>query len=149
MTDSLPVVKMYRASSMSSDAVGTFGALAAEHLYWTLERPKTGEHPCIPLGEYDVKWTTDHPHHPDGCYEIQNVPGRTAILIHSANWFQELLGCIALGDMVEIVEGMLPVDDGGTPIKQKGISGSKGAVARFVEEMEKKPFKLVIMELPS
>ena len=37
------------------------------------------------------------PKHPDGVYQLVDVPGRDAIQIHSANYVSQLEGCIALG----------------------------------------------------
>lgn len=49
---------------------------------------------CIPEGSYKlVKRYSERFH---WHFELLNVPGRSAILIHSANWaLQELKGCIA------------------------------------------------------
>lgn len=52
---------------------------------------------CIPEGEYELVWKeTGHEIGP--CYEVQNVEGRTGILIHKANDVLELEGCIAPGE---------------------------------------------------
>lgn len=53
-------------------------------------------HPCIPAGKYLVKLTLS-PHMGFITPELQNVPGRTAIRIHPANFPSELLGCTAVG----------------------------------------------------
>ena len=85
-----------------------------------------------------VKWTTksDHPIH-GPCYEITGVKGRTAILIHSANWYDQLMGCLSLGRSVgDVVRG-----DGS---KMKGVTSSKDAIAGFEADMEKKEFELQI-----
>lgn len=129
--------------------VGTFGDIATDKwLYPTLERPRDiADHPCIPIGEYDVDWTDDgrHPQH-NPCYEVMAVPGRTAILIHAANWFQELLGCIAPGTTKEVV-----VDLGGkhlgTPgASQLGVSGSGPALKCLLNNLGRKNFRLTIKE---
>jgi hypothetical protein len=129
----------------ASGPLGTFGEIdTGKFKYPTLERPATGDHPCIPAGSYDVDWTDDgrHPQH-NPCYEVMNVPGRTAILIHAANWYQELLGCIAPGTKNEVVEGNLP---DGTPIKQLGVSGSGPALKAFLNDMGRLNFRLNIVE---
>lgn len=65
----------------------------------TLERPwknNQSDISCIPKGEYLAKLNTgSHFHYP--VWQLQDVPGRTAIEIHPANIVRELLGCIALG----------------------------------------------------
>ena len=53
---------------------------------------------CIPIGEYKVvrhssiKFPLS--------FLIKEVQGRDAILIHQANWMEELLGCIATVDQI-------------------------------------------------
>lgn len=61
---------------------------------------------CIPYGSYFVKYTrsplfSQHAGHNVFTYEIQNVPNRGGIRIHSANYFFQLLGCIAVGDALK------------------------------------------------
>lgn len=50
---------------------------------------------CIPKGIYQVekRTTESHGHH----FHILDVPSRDWILIHSANYASELLGCVAPG----------------------------------------------------
>jgi hypothetical protein len=67
-------------------------------LFWTIERPwlnnKVGQS-CIPQGRYLVKPFSGMKY--KDVYEITDVEGRTAILIHAANKASELQGCVALG----------------------------------------------------
>lgn len=61
---------------------------------------------CIPYGTYTVKWTKSPLFSKNAgkdvyTYEVQNVPGRGGIRIHSANYFFQLLGCIAVGDLLK------------------------------------------------
>lgn len=124
--------------------LGTFGYLwTGSYACVTLERPFSGDHPCIPQGEYDVNWTADgrHPIH-NPCYEVMSVPNREAILFHSANWFQQLQGCIAPGVRVQTVEG----DWDNQHLKQKGISGSKVALQSLLDDLDRQDFRLVIIE---
>lgn len=128
----------------ASGPLGTFGEIdTGRFKYPTLERPSTGEHPCVPLGEYDVDWTDDgrHPKH-NPCYEVMDVPGRTAILIHAANWYQQLLGCIAPGTKNEVVEGVYE----GQEMKQLGVSGSGPALKALLDDLGRQNFKLLIKE---
>lgn len=89
-----------------SNEDGTFGGLImdGEQLCFTVERPATGDHPCIPTGVYDVI-PHNSPKHPN-TWEVTNVPGRTAILIHPANTANQLLGCIAPGDALGKINGI-------------------------------------------
>lgn len=67
---------------------------------WTVERPWLGNEPwvsCVPNGEYDLVW---HPWSArDGMTVpmLANVPDRSAILIHPANFPHEVQGCIGVG----------------------------------------------------
>ena len=78
------------------DGVTTLGLLDGK--FWTVERPWLDNQlriSCIPTGEYKVK---RHISPSKGtCYSVEDVPGRTHILIHVANWSHELMGCIAPG----------------------------------------------------
>lgn len=94
----------------------TLGVMTvAGHLWQTLERPwipgsigGTKGVSCVPTGLYRlVKHDTEaHPrsfalvNEDLGVYHYELPPGkqgRTACLIHIANWVSELRGCIALG----------------------------------------------------
>ena len=51
---------------------------------------------CIPTGTYKYKkWFS--PHFNRTVLRLENVPNRTNILIHPANYVSELRGCIAVG----------------------------------------------------
>lgn len=126
----------------ADESCGKFGSFTTDSGFsvYSLERPSSGDHPCIPAGTYEVK-KTPHPIH-GLCYEVQNVPGRSAILIHPANWFFQLLGCIALGRSVQIVEG----PSGGKQIKSMGITSSKDAVNGFEKDIGGADFELVVSQ---
>jgi hypothetical protein len=68
-----------------------------ETLY-TLELPwldnKRGES-CIPVGTYKLKRHTSPKF--GKCFWLQDVPNRSEILIHPANYTRQLRGCIAVG----------------------------------------------------
>lgn len=75
-------------------------ALDGSHFCFTLERPwKNNQHEvsCILPGRYPVTirysphWNAPMPH-------VENVPGRSEIMLHPANWVSQLLGCIAPGE---------------------------------------------------
>lgn len=86
---------------------GTFGTLLDEFdavLCQTLERPYTGDHPCIPAGVYTVE-PYQSPKH-GNVWQIMNVHGRTNIEIHPANFSSQLLGCIAVGDCIGSISGI-------------------------------------------
>lgn len=54
-------------------------------------------HPCIPCGEYEIILTMS-PHLGYVTPEALDVPGRTEIRIHVANYPKELKGCTAVGE---------------------------------------------------
>ncbi len=80
----------------------TLGSMANEDRNFrclTLERPWKNNQPdvsCIPKGEYLGKLNLGSKFgYP--VWQLQNVPGRTAIEVHPANLVSQLEGCIALG----------------------------------------------------
>lgn len=97
----------------SWDSYGTFGQLLAEDgslLCYTVELPWASNAPdksCIPAGIYPCT-----PHnsiaHPN-TWEVSNVPNRSEILIHNANFPDQLLGCIGVGDNIATIAGHLGV----------------------------------------
>lgn len=66
--------------------------------YFTLELPwKENQRriSCIPVGTYKIK---KHNSPKFGkCFWVLDVPNRSEILIHPANYTRQLLGCIAVG----------------------------------------------------
>lgn len=94
------------------DAVCTVGILydGLDMLCFTMELPwlnNQQELSCIPPGAYDVE-SYSSPLHPD-VWQIINVPGRTAILIHPGNTVNDTHGCICVGASVGIVGKQLAV----------------------------------------
>ncbi len=94
---------------------------------------------CIPLGEYLCQWTKSPRlsaiHNTTYyTYEVLNVPNRSGIRIHSANYFNQLLGCIALGDAHKDINL-----DGELDIIHSGDT-----VGKFNNLMNKEDFNLII-----
>lgn len=52
---------------------------------------------CIPKGTYSAKKEYSNSFKQD-LFELKNVPGRSEIKIHSANYYIQLKGCIGVGD---------------------------------------------------
>lgn len=119
------------------DSSGTFGILWADQFkYYTVERPwldNKEDVSCIPTGIYVCKWTHS-PRLDKFTYEVQNVEGRSGIRIHSANYPEEVLGCIALGHVHGLNAG------------RWGVFGSKDAVREFNEHMNQEDFELEIIQ---
>lgn len=66
----------------------------------TVERPKTGDHPCIPEGWYIAR-RYNSPANKRIVWQLEEVPNRTNIQLHIANWPHELKGCIAPGKDIQ------------------------------------------------
>ena len=69
-----------------------------KHLAWTIELPwKENKHQisCIPEGEY--KYHKKFSQHLGWVLELEKVPDRSLIYMHSGNTVLDLLGCIAPG----------------------------------------------------
>ncbi|WP_226649631.1 DUF5675 family protein [Microbulbifer variabilis] len=67
-------------------------------VFYTVERPWLGNRPfesCIPEGVYSC-----NPYNSlrfPNVWELQEVPGRSKILIHTANYSADVQGCIGIG----------------------------------------------------
>ena len=102
---------------------GTFGNIATD----TGKDFRTGELQwldnledvsCIPVGVYIMRWLWSEKHQRN-MYHLLNVPGRTVVEMHSANfvgdkkqgWKCDMLGCIALGMNVQKLNGQMAVTD--------------------------------------
>jgi hypothetical protein len=102
----------------------------------TLELPDKNNQPkisCIPKGIYQVKYTMS-PSFKKHTYEIQGVPDRAGIRIHSGNFTRQILGCILLGK--ELVD----IDKDGTI----DITESRKTIEEFESLLNYEPFTLTI-----
>lgn len=90
-------MKTFRLERQYGDR-GTRGKLyhGQDFICETIERPKTGDHPCIDEGWY-VAERYNSPKNKRIVWQLKDVPNRTNIQLHIANWPSELLGCIAPG----------------------------------------------------
>jgi hypothetical protein len=124
---------------------GTFGTFVFDDgtSFVSLELPwRDNEHgdSCIPLGTYVCHWINSPKH--GECYQVMSVPGRDMIEIHAANFagdsgkgfISQLLGCIALGFSIGILNGQL------------AVLNSKGAIAAFEQKQAQQDFHLTIKE---
>ena len=127
---------------------GTFGVLnIVDFKCFTLELPDYNNQPsisCIPEGEYQVSLRYS-PSFKKTLYNVKNVPKRSYILIHGANFAGDkkkglqthLEGCIALG----YKKGSTVNKFG---IQQKCIFNSQQAVNDFMRLLDKQDFTLRI-----
>ncbi len=84
------------------------GAKIMTQLY-TLELPDLGNQQnisCIPEGEYEVHRIYSPKF--GKCFHVQDVPGRSEILIHKGNYNKDTHGCILIG------MGHADINDDGT-----------------------------------
>ncbi len=124
------------------DSKETLGTLEAHNLNAVL-MCKTLELPwqnnlknisSIPKGTYKVRWTFSS-RFLRYTYEVQDVPGRTGIRIHPANYFFQLNGCVALGDKLVDINGDGKLD----------VTNSRATLALFESFMQKQEFTLKIV----
>mgnify|MGYP000879255947 CR=1 FL=1 len=123
-------------------AQGTGGLLVAPGFEsFSLELPWRGNASkvsCIPTGEYACAIRRSPRF--GLVYEVQSVPGRSDILIHSGNFAgvveaglrSDVQGCILLGEKRGVMMG------------QKAVLVSRPAVRRFMQAMGGKPFTLEV-----
>jgi hypothetical protein len=105
-------MKHVRLERLLFGPAGTFGKMAIDDTgfsCWTVERPgfpfvseNEAGLACIPAGEYAIKLGVFHRNTPTPvddypAYEVLNVPGRSLIKIHKANFPTDVKGCIGLG----------------------------------------------------
>jgi hypothetical protein len=112
---------------------GTFGKLTGQdgrELGFTVERPPTGDHPCIPAGSYP--WKKGVSPHNGACLMISSVMGREYIEMHSANVMVELLGCIAPGATIAHFTG----EHDGEPYSLDGVTNSKATLAMILSLLD-------------
>lgn len=127
-----------------SEDDGTYGvlqfpdgtSLMTIELPWIENKPRIS---CIPPGTYrcEIKQSPKF----GASYEVKNVPGRSAILIHAGNsagnvekgMKADSLGCILLGM------------GRGRKGNQKVITGSKAAMQAFYDKMANQPFMLNVI----
>ena len=106
---------------------GTFGVLRFDDFKcFTVERPNLGNQPnisCIPEGTYPLRPRYyNRGNYP--AYEVCNVPGRSAILIHVANTMDEVQGCVAPGTNLGYIKG------------KWAVSASRSAFGAFMATMD-------------
>jgi hypothetical protein len=109
----------------SDNGKQTLGMIEANGKVWyTVELPwKDNERrvSCIPPGTYQMIQHYSPKFGP--CYWLQDVPGRSEILIHPANYYSQLLGCIAPGMNRADINGDGEID----------VTSSRKAVGELLE----------------
>lgn len=116
----------------NEDEFGTHGQFTTdfgEILCQTVEQPWRDNHPyiegeidqvsCIPPGNYKCT-PYNSPHHPD-CWKINDVPGRTDVLIHTGNTEADTKGCVIVG-MAWNKEGVLRSKEAIAYLHKRGLT---------------------------
>ena len=92
---------IYRIWETENSVCGELWMQGARWLF-TLEpsrlTPVHPGHPCIPAGRYRVILSKS-PHLGYICPEVLDVPGRSEIRWHIANYPKDVLGCTAVGEL--------------------------------------------------
>lgn len=96
-------VKMTRFAHFQDRVLGKWQF--RDRIWYSIERPWLDNMPnvsCIPTASYSMIRVDSPRFGADSAYqgqlwEVAEVPGRSAILIHIANWAKDLQGCIGLG----------------------------------------------------
>ncbi len=126
-----------------------------KHICKTLERPnrnnqrdnkatKENESSCIPEGLYVCKKYSS-PKYPD-TWEITGVPNRDKILFHTANYIDQLLGCVATATTIQ---DMNPKNDPKFDHAKRWLaSQSRDGFAAFKKAMPKE-FEINIVSIKS
>lgn len=122
---------------------GVFGrmVLPSGHTLFTCEQPWNGNQQrvsCIPSGQYMTAMRTSPVVQRSSGgefqrgWEVLDVPNRTFIMIHPANWPHELQGCISVGKTMGVIAG------------KYGVGQSRDAFREFMREMDGKDWTLQI-----
>lgn len=132
--ETLPVVTLKR---MDDDGVQTLGQLFYKDFEClTLERPwkdNKSNISCIPKGEYMVKYTFS-PKFMKYTYILEGTNPRSGIRIHSASFWYNLQGCIALGSDYKQLDKDGKLD----------LINSRITIKAFEDLMQRKNFTLII-----
>jgi hypothetical protein len=128
---------------------------SGKHICKTLERPnrnnqrddkatKENESSCIPEGVYICKKYSS-PKYPD-TWKITGVLNRDTILFHTANYIDQLLGCVAIATTIQ---DMNPKNDPKLDSTKRWLaSQSRDAFASFKKAMPKQ-FEIEIISSKS
>jgi len=94
-------IKLIRKSDSGVQTLGEI-QVNGKHFCHTLELPwKNNQRnkSCIPVGKYKCIRHTS-PRFGD-CFWLQDVPGRSEILIHRGNYYTDIRGCILPGERIQ------------------------------------------------
>lgn len=133
-TQTLPIVTLIRSKGTQKQTTGSI--TVGSTVFKTLELPDLNNLPnisCIPKGTYTCKYTFSKKFL-RFTYEVLNVPKRSGIRIHSANFYYQIQGCIVLGNPLADINADGELD----------TVNSRIAIEQFETLMGKKPFTLIV-----
>ena len=87
---------------------------------------------CIPIGRYAIRWTKSK-RFGRMMYLIDRVPKRKGVRIHSANTIEELQGCIAPGNAVQLFD------------RRWGVARSADSLSGLQGHFDRQPWTLDIV----
>lgn len=139
-TSDLPIVRLVREPSTDSGTFGRFTlpdgtVLHSLELPWKENAPQMS---CIPVGSYRAEMRATRNF--GNAYELKNVPGRSAILIHAGNFAGDVSKGMKANSQGCILLGLGRNEQNG----QKSITSSRGAMETFLAKMAGRPFLLVV-----
>jgi hypothetical protein len=108
-------LKLERKINANGAVIGILSGLSVP--IYTLEDAWRNNQPnvsCILPGRYEVKphgWETSAPFKYKRVWQVHNVRGRSAILIHAGNTHQDTQGCILVGLGMQITQLKSSVSD--------------------------------------
>jgi hypothetical protein len=114
------MIKITRLEYGENETIGVL-QLFGKVLCYTLELPDKNNAKrisCIPKGKYKCLRVISPTF--GNCWQVQKVPNRSEILIHTGNTHKDILGCILLGSGV------------GYLTDNRAVLGSKNAVNEFM-----------------
>lgn len=111
----------------------TLGILrVGKEVFYTIEKPWQQNQQnvsCIPEGFYTFKphgWRGENVRF-ERVWEIENVPNRSAILLHVGNYVQDVIGCVAIG--MDINTGSNMVMNSNKAISRlRSLIGAQGGI---------------------
>lgn len=100
-------MKLIRFKRTSTETIGAL--IGNGRCFYILEPSWNGNRrnvSCIPAGRYNVKHMARSASGKyRNCYHVQNVPGRSAILIHCGNVHNNTRGCLLPGKRIGVLSG--------------------------------------------
>jgi hypothetical protein len=132
MQDKL-IVKRNEGTGLQTLGEMTFGDFKCKtlELPWLNNQQKIS---CIPYGQYTCEKKYPTAAIPYQHVTILNVPNRSGIAIHKANYYTQLRGCIAVG------EDQIDINNDG----QKDVTNSASTFDKLMEVLPKR-FTLIII----